>query len=72
MLSLLCFLKAWFCFTTLLKIGVKDVPNKNLFLLSFNGSICNALDIKDVFHNLEDGIAICMTLISSQVAPSFT
>lgn len=49
LLSLLCFLKACLCFTTLLKIGVKNVPDKNLFLLPLNGSICNALDIKDVF-----------------------
>lgn len=49
LLSLLCFLKAGFCFTPVLKIGAKDVPSKNLFLLSFNGSIHKTLDTKYVF-----------------------
>jgi len=37
--------KAHFCM--LLKILLKEAPNKNMLLLSFSSSICNALGIKD-------------------------
>lgn len=40
-------LKAHFCFTMLLKILLKEAPNKNVLLRSFNRSVCNALGIKD-------------------------
>lgn len=40
-------LKARFCFTTILKILVTEAPDKNVLLLSFNGSVCNVLGMKD-------------------------